>query len=122
MIRRGGGGGDDSPGRVDVQAGDHGETMTFNGQDIRSMMPKFSPDLRGALAWRDGRIWALTAEDEGDRIVVDEWGGDGEYVRRFSLTREYDWFELGADGKLYAVAHDEDDYPIVHRLDVTTLE
>lgn len=122
MIRRGDGGDGDSPGRVEVQAGDHDDVMTFNGQELRNMMPKFSPDLRGSLAWHDGRIWALTSETDGDRIIVDEWSRDGKYVRRFGLTRQYDWYEVGADGKLYAIAHDVDDYPIVHRLDITTLE
>ncbi|UCE02907.1 MAG: 6-bladed beta-propeller [Candidatus Latescibacterota bacterium] len=121
MIRRGGGD-DGDGGRAEVHVGGDGETMSWNGQELRNMMPKYRPDLRGALAWPDGRIWALTADNDGDRIVVDEWSDQGDYTRRFSLTGEYDWFELGADGKLYAVSHDEEDYPIVHRLHVGAVE
>ena len=36
----------------------------------------------------------------------------------FDLPGEYGSLRVGADGKLYAVGHDEDDFPIVYRLAV----
>jgi hypothetical protein len=48
--------------------------------------------------------------------VVDEWSADGTWERRFTMPSEYDWVCLGRDGRVYAVTHDEDDYPSVHRL------
>lgn len=123
MIKRdgggaGGGGGDGESRSWSADAGD-GESMTFDMDDIGSMMPKFAPDVRGLLAWPDGRTWVITAADDGDRMVTDEWSAQGEYLRRFSIPKTWQSFAVGADGRLYAVTHDEEDYPIVHRLDVT---
>jgi hypothetical protein len=81
------------------------------------MMPEWSADVRGLLSWPDRRLWVLTSDADDDRIVADEWSGS-ELVRTFELPA-YDRFAVGSDGQLYAVSHDEDDFPYVHRLDVT---
>ena len=102
-----------------VQTGHAGEKqITLHSDDIADMMPKFQPDLRGLLVWPDGRIWAMTSEKHGDKVVTDEWSRSGEYLKRFELSGEYDWLEIGADGALYGLTHDKDDFPIVHRLTV----
>jgi hypothetical protein len=104
-----------------AQSGD-GEEMTINMDDLAGMMPKFGADIRGTIVFKDGRIWALTSELDGDRMLVDEWSSTGDYRMQFSLSSEYGWLELGADGQLYGLSYDEDDYPLVHRLDIATLE
>ena len=124
MIRRdggdgggaGGGGGEARSWSADAG---NGETMTFDMDDLSSMMPEFAPDVRGLLVWPDGRSWVITAEDDGDRMVTDEWSADGRYLRRFGVPKTWQSFGVGSDGRLYAVTHDEDGYPIVNRLDVT---
>lgn len=107
----GGGGGAD----VNVDSHAAGE-MEFDAGELRKHMPEFTADLRGVLAWPDGRVWLPTSEEDGDAMVVDEWSRDGQYLRRLTLPSRYDWLSVGADGHLYAVAHDDDDYPIIHRL------
>ncbi|MCC7141346.1 MAG: 6-bladed beta-propeller [Candidatus Eisenbacteria bacterium] len=102
-----------------VRAGEAGEhAIELNGADIANLMPKFQADLTGLLVFPDGRIWAMTSEKEGDKVVTDEWSGGGEYRRRFTLDDTYDSYEIGADGRLYGVAHDKDDFPIVHRIEL----
>lgn len=108
---------DGSERNVTVGGGDHDE-MTFNMDDLKKFMPEFTNDLRGIMVWPDGRVWVPTAETDGDRTVVDEWSATGEYTRKLSLPDRYEWLSVGADGNLYGVMHDEDDYPIVCRLDV----
>jgi hypothetical protein len=51
-------------------------------------------------------------------MITDEWSADGRLLRQFPLTKEYRFYRVGRDGALYGVTHDEDDYPIVHRLAV----
>jgi hypothetical protein len=34
------------------------------------------------------------------------------------VPAEYEWFEVGRDGALYGVTHDDDDYPTIHRVSV----
>lgn len=120
VIRREGG---EGGGDTQVSEGGPGQwsngehEVTLTPEDIAAMMPKFRPDIRTLLAWPDGRLWVLTAEDEGGNIVADEWK-DGEYHARFLVPSEYQRFSIGADGRLYAVAHDREDYPIVHRLEI----
>lgn len=124
IIRRDGGGGD-AGGQTNVSVG--GENSWSDGEghisldmdDLQKMMPKHRPDVRGLLAWPDGRLWVLTAEDEGASLVADEWTATGEWAKRFTLPRSYGWYRMGANGELYAVSHDADDYPVVHRLRVT---
>ncbi len=100
-----------------VEIGD-GETQTFDMKDLARMLPEYAADVRGLLGWPDGRIWVITSQGDDDTIVTDEWNADGTYVRRFSLP-SYDRFAVGRDGQLYAVAHDDDDFPLVHRLRVS---
>jgi len=119
VIRRseGGGSGDAAAG-TEVQSSAHGDAIQLDRADIEKMMPKHRPDVRGMVAWPDGRLWVITAEDEGSTMVTDEWSADGAWRARFGMPR-YDRLSLGADGKLYAVSHDTDEYAIIHRLAVT---
>lgn len=125
MIRReeGGGGSDGASGETSAQswsadAGD-GEVHTFDMNELQNMMPEFVSDIRGMLAWPDGRTWVVTSRDQGDTMVTDEWFEDGTYLRRFTIPKQWQSFSVGADGRLYAVAHDDDGYPIVNRLQVS---
>lgn len=123
MIKRTEGGGGDGGGGAGGGAkwnagGGHGEEMTFSLDNLEDFMPKHHPDTRGVLAWPDGRIWILTAEDDHGGVVTDEWSADGQWLRRFTVPEEYDWLNVGRDGALYGVTHDEDDYPTVHRVAV----
>jgi YD repeat-containing protein len=116
--RRGGGGADGA--QTSVTTGrDAAQTHTFTQDELEKMLPKFSPDIRGLIGWPDGRLWVITSTDEGDNMVTDEWSERGEYRKRFAIPSRYSRLRLGADGKLYAVSHDADEYPIVHRLNVT---
>lgn len=116
------GGGDAATGgggpKVDVEIGDGGGEWKMDMGDMKRFMPEFEPDIRGLLAWPDGRIWVVTSERDDDTMHVDEWSMDGRYRKRFELPG-YDTVAVGSDGALYAVEHDADDFPIVHRLDVT---
>ncbi|NNE42974.1 MAG: 6-bladed beta-propeller [Gemmatimonadetes bacterium] len=123
MIKRESPGGDTED--VDVRGGggasfttDDGETMELSMDRMKKFMPKHHPDTRGVLAWPDGRIWVITAEDQGDAMVTDEWSADGRWLRQFTVPADYAFLNVGRDGQLYAVTHDEDDYPTVHRLAV----
>ena len=119
VIRRSeGGGSGDAAARTEVQSSAHGDAIQLDRADIEKMMPKHRPDVRGMVAWPDGRLWVITAEDEGSTMVTDEWSADGAWRARFGMPR-YDRLSLGADGKLYAVSHDTDEYAIIHRLAVT---
>jgi hypothetical protein len=126
MIKRSEGGpgdGGGAPGGHDGgggswSTGDNEETMTFSLDKMAEFMPKHHPDTRGVLAWPDGRVWILTAHDERGGVVTDEWSTDGNWLRRFTVPAEYDWFEVGRDGALYGVTHDDDDYPTIHRVSV----
>ncbi len=120
VIRREGGGGGADAGHTSVTTsnGAQSSTTTLNMADIEKMLPKFSPDIRGLVAWPDGRLWVVTSTNDGDNMVTDEWSAEGEYLKRFAVPAAYSRLKLGADGKLYGVAHDSDDYPVVHRLDV----
>lgn len=60
----------------------------------------------------------MTSEKDGDKVVTDEWSGNGDYRKRFALDDGFDSYEIGADGKLYGVSHDKDDFPIVHRIEI----
>lgn len=123
IVRRDGGGAGEEVGGGSGQtqswtSGDeNAETLEFDMNDIQKMMPEHVPDLRGLLVWPDARVWAVTAADDGDRMVVDEWSSDGRYVRRFPLPR-YSWLAVGEDGALYGLTHDDEDYPLVQRLEV----
>ncbi len=121
MIQRdegsGGHGGGTSNTRSWSSSDGDGETMTFDLDDLQNMVPKHAPDLRGLLAWPDGNTWVVTGEGEDDEMIVDEWSEDGRYLRRFSIPR-YSWLTVGGEGILYGLTHDEDDYPIVHRISV----
>jgi hypothetical protein len=117
--RTGGPGGSAGTTTTVTNGRDGGETHTLSMDEIQKMMPKFSPDIRGLLAWPDGRLWVVTSTDDGDTMVADEWTARGEYSKRFGVPSRYARLRLGADGKLYGVSHDEDEYPIVHRLNVT---
>ena len=97
-------------------SGEGESEMHFDLNDLQKLMPKYVPDVRGLLAWPDGRVWVITAEDEGDRMVVDEWDTGGRYLHRFSMP-QYSWLVVGKDGALYGLTHDDDDYPFVHRLE-----
>lgn len=120
MVQRDEGGPDGGVQRsTSISEGSDGEEIHFSMDDLQSMLPKHVPDLRAVLDWPNGNLWVITAADEGDRMVADEWSNDGRYLRRFTLPQEYSFYRVGADGMLYAVAHDDDDYPIVHRLEVT---
>jgi len=110
----GSGGGAD----VNVESGD-AESHTFDMGDLERFMPEHLDDLRGVISWPDGKLWVFTSKTDGDDLVVDEWSKSGDYLRRLTLP-DYDWFKVGADGELYGVGHDEDDYPIVHRFSVQT--
>jgi len=103
---------------TEVQSSAHGDQITLDAKDIERMMPKYRPDVRGLLAWPDGRLWVITAADEGSNMVTDEWSADGTWRARFNMPR-YDRVALGADGRLYALSHDKDEYAVVHRLAVT---
>ncbi|MFN8546432.1 MAG: 6-bladed beta-propeller [Candidatus Eisenbacteria bacterium] len=92
--------------------------ITINSGDLADLMPKFQPDLQGVLAWPDGRIWVMTSEKQGDNFVTDEWSASGDYLKRFELSGDYDWLAVGADGQLYGLTHDKEEFPIVHRLAV----
>jgi len=111
----GGGGGGGS-----WKAGDDEEAMTFSLDNLADHLPKHHPDTRGVVAWPDGRVWILTAEDERGGVVTDEWSADGRWLRRFTVPEQYDWLNVGRDGALYGVTHDDDDYPSVHRVAVKT--
>lgn len=127
MIRRegpgGGGDGGGSPGAgggggaTFTTEGD-GESHTFDLDRLRSMMPTHHSATRGILSWADGRVWVLTTERGQRGNLVDEWSEAGDWLRRFEMPEGYDWLQVGRDGRLYGVTHDEDDYPTVHRLDV----
>lgn len=110
-------GGGDGP-EVSWSDKGHDKTIELDEGDLAKHMPKFQADLRGVLAWPDGRVWAITSTDDDDHLIVDEWTRSGEYARRLTLPGRYDWLQVGADGNLYGVGHDEDDYPIVYRLQV----
>jgi hypothetical protein len=112
-----GGGASGGGSQWSAQAGDE-EEVTFAIDDVAKFLPEHHPDTRGVLAWPDGRVWILTAQDERSGVVTDEWSADGRWLRRFTVPEEYDWLDVGRDGKLYGVTHDEDDYPTVHRIDV----
>ena len=114
----GGDGGGDGGKRQWTAGDDGGEEMHIDMDDIRSFMPEFHPDTRGLLAWPDGRVWVVTAEDGRAGTVTDEWSADGQWARRFSIPEVYDEMRVGRDGRLYGVTHDDDGYPTVHRLDV----
>jgi len=101
----------------DVSVGNGEQTTTLDMDDLQSMMPEFSADVRGLLAWPDGRLWVLTSDADDDRIVADEWKGT-TFAGSFEIPA-YDRYAVGGDGALYAVSHDDDDFPYVHRLDVT---
>jgi len=128
MIRRegpGGGGhgssGGAPSGKATFTQGEEGaESITFDMDDLKSMMPTHHSATRGVLSWPDGRLWVLTSEKGRSGNEVDEWSESGEWMRRFELPAEYDWLQVGRDGQLYGVTHDEDDYPTVHRLAVRT--
>lgn len=122
MIRRteGGGGAAGTGSQTSVSTSHDGSsTMTFSMDEIEKMLPKNSPDVRGLLAWADGRLWVLTSTNDGDQMVVDEWSDRGEYSKRFAIPASYSRLRIGSDGKLYGVSHDADEYPVVHRLNVT---
>jgi len=112
------GGGGAGGGMADAQSwsDSEGETMTFDTESLKQYMPTHHSATRGVLAFADGRVWVLTSELDGGGNVVDEWSADGTWERRFVLSSDYDWVCLGRDGRVYAVTHDEDDYPSVHRL------
>jgi len=116
----GGGGGQSGDGGSSFTM-EEGEGVQLNMDDIQKMMPKHQADIRGLLAWPDDRVWVITAADDGEEMVTDEWSEDGRYLRRFAIPR-YDRYALGADGQLYGLGHDDDDYPIVYRLHVETIE
>jgi hypothetical protein len=119
VIRRTeGGGSGDAAARTEVQSSAHGDAIQLDRAAIEKMMPKHRPDIRGLLAWPDGRLWVITAQDEGSTMVTDEWSADGTWRASFNLPR-YDRLTVGADGKLYAVSHDQEEYAIVHRLAAT---
>jgi hypothetical protein len=103
---------------TEVQSSAHGDQISLDAKDIEKMLPKYRPDVRGLLAWPDGRVWVVTAADEGSNMVTDEWSADGTWRARFNMPR-YDRVALGADGRLYALSHDKDEYAVVHRLAVT---
>lgn len=115
-----GGGGGHGGGAKWSTGGDNEEAMTFSVDNLADFLPKHHPDTRGVLAWPDGRVWILTAEDERGGVVTDEWSADGRWLRRFAVPEQYDWLRVGRDGALYGVTHDEDDYPSVHRVAVKT--
>lgn len=123
MIRRdahgdeGGGGGGGLADTKTWTSGEDGETMTFDASSLKDFMPTHHSATRGVLAFADGRIWVLTSELDGRDQIVDEWK-NGEWTRRFTMPAEYSRLALGRDGNIYAVTHDEDDYPFVHRLAV----
>jgi hypothetical protein len=98
--------------------GDEGEAMHIDPAELRKYLPTHHSATRGVLAWPDGRLWVLTSEGRKGQ-QVDEWSASGEWTRRFDMPEEYDWLAIGHDGKLYSVTHDEDDYPSVHRIEVT---
>jgi hypothetical protein len=118
-----GGGGDHDGGggvKTEVTVGDHGEgEWQIDTDDLKNFMPEFSPDINGLLSWPDGRIWVMTSQGDDDTMVVDEWSFDGEFLKTFELDGDYTVLRVGADGALYGVAHDDDDYPIVYRLEVS---
>jgi hypothetical protein len=101
-----------------VKEGDGMKTHEFSIDDLSSMLPEHQPDMRALLGWPDGRVWVVTARDDGDSMVTDEWSAEGRYLRRFPLSKEHRFYRVGRDGFLYGVAHDDDDYPIVHKLAV----
>lgn len=124
MIRRDGPGDDHGGGAggglADTKtwtSSEDGETMTFDPSSLKDFMPTHHSATRGVLAFADGRIWVLTSELDGKDQIVDEWR-NGEWKRRFPMPAEYSRLALGRDGNVYAVTHDEDDYPFVHRLAV----
>jgi hypothetical protein len=104
---------------VNVENSDGAETHTFDMGDMERFMPEYLDDLRGVVCWPDGRLWVFTSKLDGEDLVVDEWSVSGDYLRRLTLP-DYEWFKVGANGELYGVGHDDDDYPIVHRLSVQT--
>lgn len=127
MIKRTeGGAGGGSPGAAGGGSakwsahGDGDQEMTITMDNLADFMPKHHPDTRGVLAWPDGRVWVLTAKDEHGGVVTDEWSSDGHWMRRFAVPEEYDWLNVGRDGALYGVTHDDDDYPTVHRIAVSS--
>lgn len=109
------GGGEGPSVNVDNNGG--GETHTFDVGDMERFMPDFVDDLRGVICWPDGRLWVFTSKTDGDDLVVDEWNESGDYLRRLTVP-DHEWFKVGANGELYGVGHDDDDYPIVHRFSV----
>src|SRR5262249_39785275 len=100
---------------------DASQTLSLNMDDLQKMIPKFSPDIRGLLAWADGRLWVVTSTDDGDTMIADEWTPRGDYSKRFTVPARYSRLRVGADGKLYGVTHDKDEYVIVQRLDVAPI-
>lgn len=125
MITREGPGGGDGGGHGAPSGGgspsftsEEGQSFTFDMESLRSMMPSHHSATRGVLAWPDGRVWVLTSEKGKGGLHADEWSADGEWLRRFDVPEEYDWLNVGRDGRLYGVTHDEDDYPTIHWLEV----
>lgn len=117
--REGGGGAGGGTSEATAHTGAEAQQqIQLSAEDVARMMPKNRPDIRALLAWPDGRVWAVTAQDEGDRMVVDEWTADGKYAKRFPIPGNYARLRVGADGRLYGVSHDDEDFPIVHRLEV----
>jgi hypothetical protein len=82
------------------------------------MLPEFAPDLRGLLAWPDGRVWAITSLGGDDTMSIDEWTPEGRYLKHFEVPASYDRVRVGSDGQLYAIGHDDDEFAVVYRLTV----
>jgi YD repeat-containing protein len=123
IVRRSEGGGSAAAGtQTSIHTGaDASQTLSLDMDDLQKMMPKFSPDIRGLLAWADGRLWVVTSTDDGDTMIADEWTPRGEYSKRFTVPARYSRLRVGADGKLYGVTHDKDEYVIVQRLDAAPI-
>ncbi|MEZ4648542.1 MAG: 6-bladed beta-propeller [Candidatus Eisenbacteria bacterium] len=119
VMSRDDGGGEGGSSETESWSADQGDgqEMHFDLADLQDMIPKHVPDVRGLLVWPDERVWVVTAANDGDRMVVDEWSLSGQYLRRFDMER-YAWLAIGEDGALYGLTHDDDDYPFVHRLEV----
>ncbi len=115
------GGGDGGGMKREVKVGKHGDEGGVDWNDLAKYMPEFTSDLRGILLWPDGRVWAVTSKVDGEAMISDEWDAAGGYQRVFSIPDRYRWLRVGSDGKLYAVARDEEDYPMVYRLDVAAV-
>jgi len=103
---------------TNVQTGEEAR-IQLDQNDLAKMMPEFAPDLRGLLAWPDGRLWAITSMGDDDTMSIDEWSAEGRYLRSFTIDGDYDRIRVGSDGQLYAVGHDDDEFAIVYRLQAT---